>query len=198
MSPRDDDSDVPGRAPDEPAAAGGNGPAGRGREDDGTAADRRPPPDAQERDGPAGDPDAPGGGSRRRSPGPARGRGAESTRRRGGTGARRRGRGEKEKGPSPVGGLVGSIFEKLGIADEVGRAAAAVRWDDVVGPEISRRTGDVRVSGRALIVEVESSTWMQELNMQRHQILRKLNEGIEGGEIEKIVFVQEGGGGRGR
>jgi predicted nucleic acid-binding Zn ribbon protein len=87
---------------------------------------------------------------------------------------------------------VGSIFEKLGIAEKVGRAAAAARWDEVVGPEISRRTGDVRVSGRALIVEVESSTWMQELNMQRHQILRKLNEGLEGGEIEKIVFVQEG------
>lgn len=169
-----------------------------GTEDDSGAPDRRPPAEAQERDGPVGDSDEPRGGSRRRSPGPARGRGAESTRRRGQKGARRRGRGEERKGPSPVGGLVGSIFEKLGIAEKVGRAAAAARWDEVVGPEISRRTGDVRVSGRALIVEVESSTWMQELNMQRHQILRKLNEGLEGGEIEKIVFVQQDGGGRGR
>ncbi|MFW6193104.1 MAG: DUF721 domain-containing protein, partial [Gemmatimonadota bacterium] len=108
---------------------------------------------------------------------------------------RRRPRAGRED-PIPVGGLVGRLFEKLGIAEKVGRAAAAARWDEVVGPEIARRTGDVRVSGRALIVEVESSTWMQELNMQRHRILRELNEGLEEGRIEKIVFVQEDGGGR--
>lgn len=178
--------------PRDPEERGEDTGAGRGRDAGGSPPRRRPPAEAQERDGPVGDPDAPGGGSRRRSPGPARGRGAESTRRRGGSAARRRGRGEERKGPSPVGGLVGSIFEKLGIAEKVGRAAAAARWDEVVGPEISRRTGEVRVSGRALIVEVESSTWMQELNMRRHQILRELNEGLEEGEIEKIVFVQEG------
>lgn len=136
---------------------------------------RRRPAEAQERDGFVGDPDAPRryGASRR-------------------PGARRRGRGGKDEGPSPVGGLMRAVFEKLGIADRVERAAAAARWDEVVGPEIARRTGDVRVSGRTLIVEVESSSWMQELNMRRHQILGRLNAGLEGGKIEKLVFVQEG------
>jgi predicted nucleic acid-binding Zn ribbon protein len=87
---------------------------------------------------------------------------------------------------------VGALLRKWGIADRVERAAAAARWDEVVGPEIARRTSDPTVRGRTLFVEVESASWMQELDMRRHRILAELNEGLREGEIEKIVFHQAG------
>lgn len=103
----------------------------------------------------------------------------------------RRRPGETER-PRPVGGLVGKLFEKWGIAEKVERAAAVSEWDDVVGPRIARATGEVRVSGRTLFVEVENASWMQELDMMRHTILSRLNEGRDRGRIEKIVFLQGG------
>ena len=105
--------------------------------------------------------------------------------------ARRRRPDEKER-PQPVGGLVGRLFEKWGIAEKVERAAAASGWEDIVGPRIAEATGDVRVSGRTLFVEVKNASWMQELDMMRHTILSRLNEGRDRGRIEKIVFLQGG------
>ena len=105
--------------------------------------------------------------------------------------ARRRRPDEKER-PEEVGGLVGRLFEKWGIAEKVERAAAASGWEEIVGPRIAEATGDVRVSGRTLFVEVKNASWMQELDMMRHTILSRLNEGRERGRIEKIVFLQGG------
>ena len=105
--------------------------------------------------------------------------------------ARRR-RPDEKKRPEPVGGLVGRLFEKWGIAEKVERATAAAEWDEIVGPRIAEATGEVRVSGRTLFVEVKSASWMQELDMMRHTILSRLNEGRERGRIEKIVFLQGG------
>jgi len=111
-----------------------------------------------------------------------------------GPGRRHRGTGAGKGSDSPaqIGGLIGALFEKWGIAEKVERAAVAQRWGEIVGPEIAARTGEVRVDGRILIVEVESASWMQNLNMMRHQILRKINGGREKGRIERIVFVQKG------
>lgn len=106
-----------------------------------------------------------------------------------GKGRRRRGR-----TPEPLGGLVGALLEKWGLTDRVERARAVADWDRLVGPHIARVTGDVRVRGRTLFVEVQSAAWLSELNMMRHQLLRRLNAGRERGRIEKIVFLQAGGG----
>lgn len=98
------------------------------------------------------------------------------------------------EGPERIGGLVGALFERLGIAEKVERARAASEWERVVGPHIARVTGNARVRGRTLFVEVESAAWLAELNMMRHRFLRRLNAGRTRGRIERIVFVQ----GRGR
>ncbi len=104
-----------------------------------------------------------------------------------------------DDGPEPVGGLVGAILKRLGIAEKVQRARAAAEWEDVVGPHIARVTQNPVVRGRTLFVEVESAAWLAELNMKRHELLRRINAGGERGRIEKIVFVQgDGRGGRDR
>lgn len=111
-------------------------------------------------------------------------------------GSRQRPRGPRRSGekesPEPVGGLVGRLFEKWGIAEKVERAAAVSDWDEIVGARIAEATGEVRVSGRTLFVEVKNASWMQELDMMRHTILSRLNEGRDRGRIEKIVFLQGG------
>ena len=99
---------------------------------------------------------------------------------------------DEARTPEEIGGLIRALFEKWGIAEKVERAAAASEWEEIVGARIAEATGDVRVSGRTLFVEVKNASWMQELDMMRHTILSRLNEGRDRGRIEKIVFLQGG------
>lgn len=72
------------------------------------------------------------------------------------------------------------------------RAEVAVHWERLVGPHIARVTRGTRVSGSTLFVEVASAAWLTELNMMRHDLLRRINAGRRRGRIEKIVFLQAG------
>lgn len=100
---------------------------------------------------------------------------------------------DEARQPEEIGGLIRALFEKWGIATKVDRARAAAEWDEIVGPRIAEATGNVRVRGRTLFVEVVNASWMSELNMMRHQLLEKVNGDRERGRIEKIVFLQADG-----
>ena len=96
--------------------------------------------------------------------------------------------------PERVGGLVSALFDRLRISERVDRATAIGEWDDVVGEHIARVAQPLRVRDRTLFVEVASAAWMMELTMMRRELLRRVNVGRTRGRIEKIVFVQAGGG----
>lgn len=115
--------------------------------------------------------------------------------------SRRRNSTSRHVVPERVGGIVGQLLERMGLTDKVERAAAAADWERIVGPHIARVTGKRTVRGNTLFVEVDGAVWLTELNMMRHEFLRRLNAGRRRGRIERIVFIQSGGrvtGGNGR
>jgi predicted nucleic acid-binding Zn ribbon protein len=105
--------------------------------------------------------------------------------------------GGRSVAPERVGTVVAGLLERLGVAERTERAAVATDWERLVGPHIARVTVDVRVSGRTLFVEVVNAAWLSELNMMRHDLLRRINAGRRRARIEKIIFVQAGGRARG-
>ena len=108
----------------------------------------------------------------------------------------RRGPGDPKNRKAPperVGGLIETMFARLGIAEKVERASVVANWEDLVGSHIARVARPVRVQGETLFVEVESASWRMELSMMRPQLMRKLNAGKRQGRIERIVFVQADG-----
>ena len=108
------------------------------------------------------------------------------------TGVARKRSGRKDP-PERIGGLVGTMLTRLGIAEKVERASVIADWEGLVGPHLARVSRPVRVRGETLFVEVESASWRMELSMMRPQLMRKLNAGKRTGRIEKIVFVQADG-----
>lgn len=102
-----------------------------------------------------------------------------------------------ENAPERVGNLVSGLLRKLGISREVERQEALVRWREVVGERIAAVTRAKAVSSGVLFVEVRSSAWLAELNLMRHEILRRLNAGQGEGRVERIVFILSEGSPRG-
>lgn len=100
---------------------------------------------------------------------------------------------DRRAAPEPVGGVVESVFSRLGIAEDVDRATVIADWEEIVGVPIARVARPVGLRRETLFVEVESPSWRMELSLMRPQLMRRLNAGRRRGRIEKIVFVQSDG-----
>ena len=52
-------------------------------------------------------------------------------------------------------------------------------WVRAAGKEASRHSSPTRIKGNALIVNVDSPTWIYQLNIKRNEIEKKLNKIIK-------------------
>lgn len=91
--------------------------------------------------------------------------------------------------PQPVGDLLGRFLDRSGLAPKVEAAGAVQDWAERVGPQIAAVTEALRVSEGVLMVAVANSVWMNELNMMRGELMRRINAGRKEGRIKSLVFV---------
>lgn len=93
---------------------------------------------------------------------------------------------------------IGDVFTGIGtkkgryhlVSLRLKEAEAMSRWEDAVGPLISKYAKAVRVRESTLIVEVEHPIWGSELHHRKHQILEKLNQcQIEKGDEESTQSI---------
>lgn len=61
-------------------------------------------------------------------------------------------------------------------------------WEVLLGEDIANHARPVSIKNGKLIVEVDSSTWLQHLTLKRKEILKKLAEGLSGQSIREICF----------
>ena len=96
--------------------------------------------------------------------------------------------------PQPLGDLLTRFLDKSGLAPKLEAASAIPEWEERVGPQIAAVTEPLRVSGGTLVVAVNTSAWLMELNLMKAELMRHVNAGkTRGARIEQIVFVMAGG-----
>jgi predicted nucleic acid-binding Zn ribbon protein len=91
--------------------------------------------------------------------------------------------------PQPLGDLMNRFLDRSGLAPKVEAAGAVLEWAGLVGPQIAAVTRALRVSEGVLLVAVANSAWMNELNMMRAELMRRVNAGRKEGRIRTLVFV---------
>ena len=91
--------------------------------------------------------------------------------------------------PERVGAVVERFLEASGVAEQVKRQGALESWAGLVGDAIAGVTHARSLSEGTLFVEVRSSAWLMELELMKGEILRRVNVGLEGAALERIVFV---------
>ena len=101
--------------------------------------------------------------------------------------------GRGEEGAKRVREILPGLLEKLGITKEVASQDALAAWESIVGPHIAEVTRATAVANGVLFVNVRSSAWLSELNMMKHELLRRLNAGQGEGRIDRIVLRLEDG-----
>ncbi len=84
----------------------------------------------------------------------------------------------KRSEPLSVQEIIRMAVEAGNMTDNFDRQRANALWNDVVGPEIARRTIRRRVEGTVLHVYLSSAPLKNELQYRREMLLRLLNEAV--------------------
>lgn len=90
-----------------------------------------------------------------------------------------------------ISGLLENMLKNLGLDERLQQARALVIWDHVVGPQIASHTKPSKIRDGVLEVCVDQPTWMQQLQLMKPQILRKLNAEL-GESPLKEIFLKRG------
>ncbi len=94
----------------------------------------------------------------------------------------------KLKKAEAVGGLLKKLLGDKGYDERLPRYQAWLVWDKVVGEQIAKRARPLRIRDKILEVQVDHPVWMQQLQMLKPQILRKLHTELPNCDIEDIYL----------
>jgi predicted nucleic acid-binding Zn ribbon protein len=97
----------------------------------------------------------------------------------------------KERYPklNPLGAILDQALKKLDLGEAALEARAVMLWPDVVGPQLARATEAQKVQGGTLVVITRSSSWNQELSMQKTTLLRRYRERLGNDLIKDLRFT---------
>ena len=88
-----------------------------------------------------------------------------------------------------LGGVLGRLFRRLGIEDELQGWKAVEDWEGAVGPRVARHTRAVGFEKGVLRVEVEGSAWMHELGYLKQELIQAINRDLGAARVRDIRFV---------
>ena len=80
-------------------------------------------------------------------------------------------------------------IKKAGIEKAIKQQEAVFVWPKVVGKKINEVTEAEGVKKGVLMIKTNSSTWRQELQMQKNEIISKINKKIGKQTIKEIRFI---------
>ena len=80
-------------------------------------------------------------------------------------------------------------INKAGIENALKQESAVFLWKEVVGRKVSKAAKAEKVDRGTLIVKTDSAVWRQELQMQKEQLIEKINKKIGSKAIKEIRFI---------
>jgi predicted nucleic acid-binding Zn ribbon protein len=90
--------------------------------------------------------------------------------------------------PQPLGDVLSHYLDKSGLGAKVEAASVLTDWAERVGPGIAAVTTACGLQDQTLFVSVANSAWMMELNLMKHELIKRVNSGRKEGQIRQIVF----------
>lgn len=87
-----------------------------------------------------------------------------------------------------IGQAIGELAQAFGIESKLQQYEAVNQWATVVGTRIAEQTEAIRIEKGVLVVRVKTAVWRNELNMQKQEIIEKLNRAVKTDVVKDIRF----------
>ena len=89
--------------------------------------------------------------------------------------------------PDSVGNIVAQVLEE--IKKKKGKEVNIVdAWKEVAGRKTLRHTRPATFKAGVLVVDVESASWLYELNISKPHLLRKMKKKFSDGSLRELRF----------
>ena len=85
--------------------------------------------------------------------------------------------------------VLDSFLNNSGLSSGVNQQKAMEFWSEIVGDKIAENTEAVSVKHGVLFVKASSSTWSQELQLKKKEVLSKINKRIGKKTITDLRFI---------
>lgn len=95
---------------------------------------------------------------------------------------------KKGNGLVNIASVLGQSSNALGLKGTIKYYKIWACWEGIAGKTIAAHARPARWQGHTLIVRVDHSSWMQELNLLKPQIMAKIEEALPRGGPKKIRF----------
>ena len=82
-----------------------------------------------------------------------------------------------------------NLIKSSGLEKGLDQQRAMDLWPEAVGEKINNNTEPISVEHGVLSIKTENAAWSQELQLQKPQILEKLNKKLDKKIIKDIRFV---------
>lgn len=87
-----------------------------------------------------------------------------------------------------ISGLLKQVLGNAGYNDQLPRYQVWLAWDKIVGEQIALRARPIRIRDKTLEVLVDHPVWMQQLQMLKPQILKKVHAQLPDCDIQDIYL----------
>lgn len=92
------------------------------------------------------------------------------------------------KGPVPISSVLNDSLKRMGLEVKLKQHQVFSLWSEVVGPKICHHAQPIHIRGGRLLVAVEDSMWLHQLNFLKHQILIELNKKLDRAPVYDIIL----------
>jgi hypothetical protein len=94
----------------------------------------------------------------------------------------------KQKEFQRIGDILKNTLKRKKIPVHVQDHHLSDAWNTAVGPIIAGNTSVHKIKGDTLFIKVSTSTWMQQLQFMKHEILEKVKSSMDNQTIKNIYF----------
>jgi len=88
----------------------------------------------------------------------------------------------------PITNLLDAWLRQEGLETPLLQHRMIKGWPEVMGANVAQYTGDIRIYGNVLRVQIKSPALRQNLLMMRTEIARKMNDYVKAQVIQEVTF----------
>lgn len=88
----------------------------------------------------------------------------------------------------PITNLLDAWLRQEGLETPLLQHRMIKGWSEVMGATVAQYTGDIRIYGNVLRVQIKSPALRQNLLMMRTEIARKMNDYVKAQVIQEVTF----------
>lgn len=98
----------------------------------------------------------------------------------------------RKGGMKRAGDILSSIIDRLNLGTGLAGWRAVSAWEEIAGPRYAEHTKALRFDKGRLYIQVDNSSWMTQLGMEKPVLLHKISETIGPGIVRDLMFVVAG------